>query len=104
MGEFLIRRGVFGLLTVFVVSLVVYIFMVMVPPGDPALRFAGKAPTPDLIKQIRHDYGFDKAFPFNYLKMMKLIVTGKIESRSTGAHVVQQAISSIPVTASLAMF
>jgi peptide/nickel transport system permease protein len=103
MGDFLIKRGLFGLLTIFAVSMFTYIMLVIVPGGDPARRFAGKSPTPELIHTINVQYGFDKPFPMNYLKMMEQIVTGQIVSRNTGANVVQQALHAIPVTASLAV-
>ena len=48
----------------------------MLPPGDPALRFVGKQPTPESIALVRHNLGLDKPFYVQYAKFVKTIVTG----------------------------
>ena len=41
------------------VLLITFAVFYLLPAGDPALRFAGKSPTPELLAQIRHRLGLD---------------------------------------------
>ncbi|MBC7643901.1 MAG: ABC transporter permease [Thermoleophilia bacterium] len=104
MGAWLIRRLLRCALTIFAVSLITFaIFFMMPGTGDPAVRMAGKNPTDEQITQIRKQYGMDKSKPVFYATLMKQIVTGAIESKSTGTKVVPAALRGIPVTFSLAL-
>lgn len=51
--------------TLLVASLVIYAALALAP-GDPATELAGPRATPQLIAQIRHQYGLDRAFPVRY--------------------------------------
>ena len=46
----------------------------LLPPGDPALRFVGKQPTPQSIALVRHNLGLDKPWYVQYGKFVKAIV------------------------------
>jgi peptide/nickel transport system permease protein len=76
-ARFLIRR-LFGLLVVlFAISVLVFAIFNVIPGGDPALRLAGRRPTPENIQQIRKTWGFDKPLPVQYLDTMKKLFTGQ---------------------------
>jgi peptide/nickel transport system permease protein len=60
----------------FMVSLLVFVVFILVPGGDPAERMAGKNPLPANITNIRKQWGFDKPFYVQYVKMMEKAATG----------------------------
>jgi peptide/nickel transport system permease protein len=51
------------------------IFFVM-PPTDPAVAFAGKQPTPELIAEARRQFGLDKPLYYQYGLFVKHIFFG----------------------------
>ena len=60
-----------GLVAVLVaISLAVFVIFNVIPGGDPALRLAGRHPTQENIRQIRHDWGFDRPLYIQYADMM----------------------------------
>ena len=48
----------------------------LLPAGDPALRFAGKPPTPEKLALVRHNLGLDQPWYAQYGKFVKAIVAG----------------------------
>jgi peptide/nickel transport system permease protein len=58
------------------VTLVTFLIFYKLPPGDPALRFVGKSPTPESIALVRHNLGLDRPFYVQYGKFLKAIVLG----------------------------
>jgi peptide/nickel transport system permease protein len=56
---YIARRLVWTLVVILAVLAITYIIFYVLPAGDPALRFAGKSPTPELLAQIRHRLGLD---------------------------------------------
>ena len=57
---YIARRLVWTVAVVAVVILVTFLVFFKLPAGDPAVRFAGKSPSPDQIELIRHRMGFDQ--------------------------------------------
>ena len=105
MISYIIRRMMVGVLTVWVISLLVFgIFFAMPGVGDPAYRMAGKNPTPDMVAQIRKEWCFDKPIPVTYVCHMKKLFTGKYISPSMRVDVVPLAMKALPVTFSLTVF
>lgn len=104
MTGFLIRRLVYGTLTVFLISVVTFMIFTLLPTGDPAVRIAGKSPTPELLAQIRHKLNLDKPLPVQYVTMMKQLFTGKLLSYNLGVEIVPMAMKALPVTLSLCLF
>src|SRR3990172_712002 len=51
------------------------IFFLM-PPTDPAILFAGRQPTPELVAEVRRQFGLDKPWPIQYLLFVKRIFLG----------------------------
>ena len=50
--------------------------LLLLPAGDPALRFAGKNPTPAELDLIRHRLGLDQAWYVQFGKFVKTFFTG----------------------------
>ena len=59
MGRYLIRRSLQLIFTLWVVSVLTFLIFVKLPPGDPAIRLAGKQPRPEQLAAI-HKREYDK--------------------------------------------
>ncbi len=101
MLRFLIRRILGAIAVLFAISVLVFLIFNVVPATNPAQRIAGKNATPQLIKNVEKEWGFDKALPAQYWTQMKLIFTGKVESFQSHINVDQRILEGIPATASL---
>jgi peptide/nickel transport system permease protein len=55
---------------------ITFIVFYLLPAGDPALRFAGKNPTPAELELIRHRLGLDQAWYVQFGKFIKTFFTG----------------------------
>jgi peptide/nickel transport system permease protein len=66
MLSYVIRRLVWVVVLVFLVSAVTFLIFYALPSADPAKLRAGKQPTAALIKSIRHQLGLDKSLPEQY--------------------------------------
>jgi peptide/nickel transport system permease protein len=74
MGRYIIRRVLWVVLLLFIVSAVTFVIFYTLPSADPAALRAGKSPSPQLIAQIRHTLGLDKSVPEQYWIYMKKLV------------------------------
>src|SRR3954453_4236566 len=74
MGRYIIRRILWVILLLFVVSAVTFLIFYTLPSADPAVLRAGKSPDPTLIAQIRHTLGLDKPVYVQYYRYMKGII------------------------------
>lgn len=101
MLRFLIRRILGAIAVLFAISVLVFLIFNVVPATNPAARIAGKNATPQLIKNVEEEWGFDKSLPEQYWTQMKLIFTGQVESFQSHINVDQRIAEGIPATASL---
>jgi peptide/nickel transport system permease protein len=76
MVAYILRRLAWAVLVLLAVTLITFFIFYKLPPGDPALRFVGKQPTPESIALVRHNLGLDKPFYVQYAKFLKAIVLG----------------------------
>lgn len=103
MARFVVRRLVGMVLVLFAISVVTFFIFNVIPGGDPAIRLAGKQPSPQQLARIRHQWGFDKPVYVQYVKTMKQIFTGKVVSYTTQVNVVSEIKNDLPRTFSLAI-
>jgi peptide/nickel transport system permease protein len=102
MLRFLVRRILGAIAVLFAISVLVFLIFNVVPATNPAARIAGKNATPQLIKSVEEEWGFDKSLPEQYWTQMKLIFTGKATSYSQAHINIDKRIEEgIPATASL---
>src|ERR1700759_2105008 len=101
MLRFLVRRGLGAIAVIFAISILVFLIFNVVPATNPAARIAGKNATPQLIKNVEEEWGFEKPRPQQYWTQMKLIFTGKVESIQSHINVDKRIEEGIPATASL---
>jgi len=103
-GRFWLRRLSGLVLVLFALSVMVFVIFNVVPGGDPALRLAGRHPTPANIAAIRHDWGFDKPVWTQYADMMdRLFIKHDLISYQDQTAVLPTIGRAIPKTMSLAI-
>ncbi len=74
MGRYLIRRTLFMILVLFIVSLITFIIFVKLPAGDPARRAVGRQTTPENVEAARKSFGLDKPLYVQYGRFAKGLV------------------------------
>jgi peptide/nickel transport system permease protein len=74
MIRYIIRRLLWVIVLLLVVSFVTFVIFYLFPSADPAVLRAGKSPNVALIKQIRHTLGLDKPFYVQYWRYIKNVI------------------------------
>ena len=74
MLRYLVRRTLFMVLVLFIVSLLTFLIFVKLPAGDPARRAAGKSSTPEQIANARRAFGLDRPLCVQYARFAKGLV------------------------------
>jgi peptide/nickel transport system permease protein len=74
MGRYLIRRSLFLVLVLLIVSFLTFLIFYKLPPGDPARIAAGRRTSPDIIQQARENLGLDKPWYVQYGRFAKGLV------------------------------
>lgn len=101
---FIIVRTLDGIVKLFLVSAILFWVLVILPPGNPAVKFAGKTPTPEKIAEIESKFCFDQGNFGAYRCFIKMTLSGDFPSPSQGdANIVPMALQAIPVTFGLAV-
>ncbi|RCV52209.1 ABC transporter permease [Marinitenerispora sediminis] len=102
MGRYLLGRLAQSVLTLLLVSVVVFAG-VRAMPGDPALLLAGDDPDPATVAGIRERLGLDQPLPVQYLLWLARMARLDFgESVRTGLPVADTIWTRIPVTLELA--
>lgn len=76
MGRYILRRLLWTIVVILVVTLITFVIFYVLPSGDPAVRFAGKQPTPEVIAQVRANLGLNHNVAVQYLLYLKRLVFG----------------------------
>ncbi len=74
MGRYLIRRSLFLILVLVIVSFLTFLIFFKLPPGDPARIAAGRRTSPDIIEQARENLGLDKPWYVQYGRFAKGLI------------------------------
>jgi peptide/nickel transport system permease protein len=74
MTRYIIRRLLWIVVLLIAVSFVTFLVFYIFPATDPAALRAGRQPSPQLIAEIRHRFGFDKPWYVQYFRYMKALV------------------------------
>ncbi len=64
----MIRRTLFLILVLITVSLFTFLVFVKLPAGDPIARAVGRHPSPELVAQVRENFGLDQPLYVQYWK------------------------------------
>ncbi len=102
MLRFIVRRLLGMVAVLFAISILVFLIFNIVPATNPAQRIAGKNATPELVKSVEEQWGFDKPLPQQYWTQMKLIFSDELVSyTSAGEKVDERIVEGLPATFSL---
>jgi peptide/nickel transport system permease protein len=71
MTRYIIRRILWGILLLILVTALMFVLFRILPTGDPARLRAGRNASPKIIADIRHDLGLDKSLPAQFWIYMK---------------------------------
>src|SRR5437763_13033055 len=105
MTTYIIRRLLWVIVLLFLVSAITFVIFFALPSADPAQLRAGRQPNPALVEAIRHKLGLDKSLPVQYYRYMKGLVLHFDfgYSYQNNISVKQQIFDRIPATISLAL-
>jgi len=105
MAPFIIRRLLWTVLVMFVITVLVFLIFFETPGVDPARQIAGRNPSPQALAEIRHQFGLDRPVPVRYVIMMKkLFVTRDLVSYSNqGQSVVPEIVAAAPAPIAFSM-
>jgi peptide/nickel transport system permease protein len=105
MIRYIIRRLLWVVVLLFLVSLITFFIFYKLPSADPAQLRAGRQPNPELVEQIRHNLGLDQPWYEQYYHYMKDLVLhfDLGYSFQNNISVKEQIFDRVPATASLAI-
>lgn len=103
MIEALLKRLGQTLVVLFGISVLVFLVFFATPGADPTARIAGRNASPETMAAVRHQYGFDRPLPVQYLRMMdRLFISRDLTSYvDHGEAVIPEVVDAAPVTLSL---
>ncbi len=103
MLTFIVRRSLWTVLVMFVITVVVFVIFFKTPGVDPARAIAGRNSSPQILAEIRAQFGLNRPLPVQYAVMMKkLFVSRDLVSYSNqGVLVVPEIAAAAPATLSL---
>ena len=111
MGRYLIRRSLFMVLVLFIVSLITFVIFVKLPASDPARRAVGRATSPENVEAARIAFGLDKPLYVQYGRFAKGLIPWPglfldedvYYSYANFVPVKEEIFSRLPVTMALAV-
>ena len=75
MGQFMIRRTLYAVITLFILSLT--IFTVVRLTGDPVTLMAEPGAQEADLALVRAEWGLDQPLPVQYAEFLKNVITGQ---------------------------
>src|SRR6266508_2969115 len=77
MGRYLIRRSLFLILVIIIISLITYVIFFKLPSGGTdalARRFAGRQSSPQIIAEVKRNLGLTKPWYIQYGRFAKGLI------------------------------
>jgi peptide/nickel transport system permease protein len=100
--SFIVRRTVFGLLVLWIISVATFVLF-FVAPHDPAKVIAGRLATPQTVALVQHRLGLDQPVLTQYWHFLSGLLHGNLGySFYSSTSVNSLLVSRLPVTVSLA--
>jgi peptide/nickel transport system permease protein len=104
MGAYIVRRLISSVPVLFLVTLISFSIMQLVP-GDPAILLAGPNATPTEVQQLRVTMGLDRPFHVQLLKWYAGLARGDLgTSLLLGTGVFQATVDRLPISLSIALY
>jgi peptide/nickel transport system permease protein len=103
MTTYIIRRILWGIVLLILVSALTFLFFDVFPSADPAILRAGRNSSPATIAHIRHELGLDQPIYTQFVNYMKGIILHFNFGYSyySGASVLSLITNRLPATLSL---
>lgn len=100
MSNYLIKRVLSAIVTIFVVATVTF-FLMNIVPGGPFL--AEKSPSPEALAAMEAKYGLDKPVPVQYVNYMTRLAQGDLgySLKKRGMEVTEIIARGLPVSAKI---
>ncbi|MBE3138365.1 MAG: ABC transporter permease [Actinobacteria bacterium] len=96
--KFFLKRIFHAALTIFAVSLIIFLVMELTP-GDPAILALAADATPETLAAYRHEMGLDLPLYKQYFRFIKGIFTGDFgRSYQTRRSITEDLSTAIPIT------
>lgn len=103
MGRVVLGRLAIAIPTLVGVVIVTFL-LTRALPGDPAAYFAGPAATQEAIEEVRHQLGFDRSWPVQFVEYVRDLAHANLgNSLTTGQPVVYEILSRLPASAELTL-
>jgi peptide/nickel transport system permease protein len=103
-ADFLIQRSVISLVTLFLITVIVFAGVRMIP-GDPARVMAGTEADAAGLEEVRQKYGLRDPLPVQYVKWAARALRGDLgESIRTKEPVLRLIRQKLPITLQLAAY
>ena len=97
-ARLIIRRVFLGLVTVWIMSILVF-FGIEILPGDVADAMLGQLATPETLQAIRDDLGLERPAYVRYLAWLRGFITGDLgHALATGRHIFDLLALHAPMT------
>ncbi len=93
MWQLVLRRLGIGLVTLWVVSILIFIGTEILP-GDVAEILLGQQATPESLATLRQELGLDQSAPVRYLEWLRDMITGDLGVSKAGGATIQSLIDS----------
>ena len=104
MLDFLTQRLAISIVTLFLITLIVFTGVRMIP-GDPARVMAGTDADEAGLQEIRAKYGLNDPIPVQYFRWLTLALQGDLgKSIRTREPVIKTVAVKLPITMQLASF
>ena len=103
MLTFIIRRLLWTVLVMFVITVLVFVIFFKTPGVDPARAVAGRNPSAQVLNEVREQFGLNRPLPVQYGLMMKSIFVSRdlVSYSNQGVRVVPEVAAATPATLSL---
>ncbi|NLJ32100.1 MAG: ABC transporter permease [Clostridiales bacterium] len=100
MANYVVKRVAYAFLTIFLISIITFALMNMIP-GGPFL--SEKAVSPETTQALKEKYGLDKSLPEQYISYMGKLLQGDLglSLKQKGRTANDIIFSTFPVSASL---
>jgi peptide/nickel transport system permease protein len=76
MWRYIVRRLLWVVVVMLVITLVTYLIFFVLSPSDPAVAFAGRQPTPEIVAEVSRQFGLDKPVYVQYGLFVKRLFLG----------------------------
>ena len=81
MTSYIVRRLFIGLITIILVTIIIFLVMRLLP-GDPLVLYMSQNEigqlTPEQMQELRHKFGLDKSLPMQYVDWMDNVLHGDL--------------------------